>query len=61
MNKLYKIMRVYEDGRKSRVIAENQTLEQAQKHCKNTETSSRTAEKGKGGCSCEWFDGYTRQ
>ncbi len=59
----YKIVRMYFRGGK-RTIETGLTLEQAQAHCKDPETSSstcqksanvrRTAQKG------PWFDGYER-
>lgn len=74
MSELYKIVRMYEaDDRRPRVIRRNLTLEEAQKHCQDPETSSISAKKPKG---CEhderqverwhdkqkhWFDGYERQ
>ena len=58
---MYKIVRGYFRGGR-RVIKRGLTLEQAQAHCKDTETSSktatgaaarrRTAQRG------PWFDGY---
>ncbi len=61
---MYKIVRHYQHGNK-RTILKGLTLEEAQKHCNDPETSSRTAtsaaakrrtrEKG------PWFDGYTRE
>jgi hypothetical protein len=61
---MYKIVRHYQHGSK-RTILKGLTLEEAQKHCNDPETSSRTAtsaaakrrtrEKG------PWFDGYTRE
>lgn len=59
----YKIVRMYFRGGR-RTIVTGLTLEEAQAHCKNPETSSRTAtsaaarrrtrERG------PWFDGYER-
>ena len=43
----YKIVRMYQDDRPSRIIYTGFTLEQAQAHCQNPYTS------GDG-----WFDGY---
>jgi hypothetical protein len=57
----YRIVRCYLDG-KCRVIRRGLTFEQAKAHCRNPETSSRTATstaarrrtKARG----PWFDGY---
>ena len=59
----YTIMRFYqEDGKRRRVMKKDLTLEEAQAHCRDRETSSRTCEseenvkhKQKHG---PWFDGY---
>lgn len=62
----YRIVRKYfNDSIPYEVVAEGQTLEQAQAHCSNPETSSktctteaglqRTRDKG------EWFDVYYRE
>lgn len=58
----YRIVRMYRDGHPSRTIKSGLTLEQAQAHCSDPETSSstatsaaakrRTAQRG------PWFDGY---
>lgn len=60
----YKIVRMYFNGGK-RTIETGLTLEQAQAHCKNPETSistcttwaKRQITKRKG----EWFDGYSEE
>jgi len=59
MNKIYTIYRFYADGRNRRLMRKGLTLRQAQEHCSDPETSSKTATKKRGGCNCEWFDGYT--
>jgi hypothetical protein len=62
----YKIQRLYfRDSSARRTIATGLTLEEAQEHCKDPETSSstctlaknvrRTAERG------AWFDSYTEE
>ena len=52
----YEIVRFYADSRESRVIAEGLTIDEAQEHCKDPETSSTTcSEPSEGG---QWFDGY---
>jgi hypothetical protein len=61
---LYKIQRHYfnRPGCK-RTIADRLTLEEAQAHCENPETSSRTCTGKKGKAITRrngpWFDGYT--
>lgn len=57
----YKIVRHYFKGGK-RVIERGLTLEQAQEHCRNPETSSKTctssAGKARTRAKGPWFDGY---
>jgi hypothetical protein len=60
----YKIVRNFQaPWRKSRTIETGLTLEQAQAHCKNVETSSSTcttaARKRYTARNGAWFDGYT--
>lgn len=65
MNK-YKIVRCYFNaGIRNRVMRVGLTLEQAQAHCNDPETSSRTAT-GKAGRATtrrvgKWFDSYTEE
>jgi hypothetical protein len=60
----YKIVRMYFRGGK-RTIARGLTLEQAQAHCKDPETSSRTATSAAARKRTErmgpWFDGYEQE
>ena len=62
----YRIVRFYESaGIRRRVIAKGLTLEQAQAHCYDPETSSSTCV-GKAGRARtkkvgRWFDGYEEQ
>lgn len=68
---LYRIVRNYENGRKSRVMRKDLTLEQAREHCEDPETSSRTATKACNGNEARierwhqeqkhWFDGFQEQ
>ncbi len=61
---MYKIVRIYQAGGR-RTIEKDLTLEEAQEHCSDPETSSstcttsagrkRTRERG------AWFDGYEEQ
>ncbi len=62
----YKIVRMYfEAGTGERVIARGLTLEQAQAHCSNPETSSRTATSAKAKARTRrlgpWFDGFEEE
>jgi hypothetical protein len=58
----YKIVRMYFQGG-SRIIKRGLTLEEAQKHCTNPETSSSTCTTATGKARTRrmgpWFDGYT--
>jgi hypothetical protein len=55
----YKIIRFYADDRGRRSLQTGLTLTEAQAHCQDPETSSRTTttddEPG------DWFDGYTEE
>ena len=59
----YRIVRHYFNGRK-REINSGLTLEQAQQHCANSETSSTTATSSAGRARTrrygQWFDGYSK-
>lgn len=62
----YKIVRYYQrDGRRNRVIKRGLTLEEAQAHCNDPETSSTTATRAAAKRLTEnrgaWFDGYTAE
>jgi len=59
----YKIVRMFfDDDKNNRTIKEDLTLDQAQKWCKDTETSSSTCRSEAGLSRTEihgvWFDGY---
>ena len=58
----YKIVRHYFNGGK-RTIQRGLTLEEAQAHCRSTETSSRTATSARAKAITRrmgpWFDSYT--
>ena len=56
----YKIERLYASGYQNRkLIAEGLTLEEAQEHCQDPETSGRTcSDESKRG---QWFDSYTEE
>jgi hypothetical protein len=59
---LYKIVRMYRDGKASRTIETGLTLQEAQAHCRDPETSSSTATgaiaKARTRRHGPWFDGY---
>jgi len=58
---MYKIVRIYRN-KPRRTIKTGLTLEQARAHCKNPETSSRTATSAKAARITKrngpWFDAY---
>jgi len=56
----YKIYRHYADENKAKeLIASGLTMDEAQDHCHDPNTSSKTAtEKVRTECPGEWFDGY---
>ena len=60
----YKIVRMYFDG-DNRVIDTGLTLEQAQAHCRDPETSSRNCKEPANVAHTEehgpWFDGYEEE
>ena len=60
----YKIVRMYFKSQ-SRVIERGLTLEEAQQHCGNPETSSTTctstAGKRRTRSKGQWFDGYEKE
>lgn len=61
---MYKIVRMFQrdDGPRRRTIKTGLTLEEAQAHCKDPETSSRTATSARArrytAQHGPWFDGY---
>ena len=60
---MYKIVRMFaKDGKKSRTIKSGLTLDEAQAHCKDPETHSKTATSAKArrytAVHGPWFDGY---
>jgi hypothetical protein len=58
----YKIIRYYQD-RENKTIATGLTLEEAQAHCSDPDTSSSTRTRGNTGTKTHgaWFDGYTEE
>lgn len=52
----YEIIRMFADDRETEVIETGLTLEEAQEHCQDPETSSKTCEVNEIGG--QWFDGY---
>lgn len=64
--KLYKIVRFYQDPDIPRlVVQDGLTLEEAQKHCQDPETSSHSATNPSARLHTdrygEWFDGYEEE
>lgn len=63
----YRVIRFYEDNRRwdSEIIAAGLTIEQAQAHCTDPETSSRTATSAEAvertATRGPWFDGYSEE
>lgn len=61
---MYKIIRFYKSGER-RTIQTGLTLEEAQEHCSDPETSSRTAKSAAARQRTEekgdWFDGYEEE
>lgn len=61
----YKIVRMYEGDTPTRTIKRGLTLEQAQAHCNDPETSSSTATNSHAKARTRrlgrWFDGYTEE
>ena len=59
---MYKIVRYFYRDKRKRTIETGLTLEQAQAHCQDPETSSKTATKSAAKCRTSlygpWFDGY---
>ena len=60
----YKIIRFFQrDDVPKEVVATGLTLEEAQEHCHDPETNSRTCEESENVARTEqcgdWFDGYT--
>jgi hypothetical protein len=70
-NKRYKVIRHYQNDRPTRTMRKDLTLKQAQEHCSDPETSSKTAAKACHNSQTlidkwdalqkHWFDGYTEQ
>lgn len=61
----YKIVRMFESGKPRRTVKRGLTLEQAQAHCRDPETSSSTATSAKAKRMTRqhgrWFDGYEEE
>lgn len=61
----YKIVRMYESGKRSQVQARGMTLAEAQAWCSDPETSSSTAKSAAARRRTarygRWFDGYTEE
>lgn len=65
MEKTYKVIRHFQDSGRKFIIKTGLTLELAQAHCSDPETSSSTCTKEAGKRrtrrSGPWFDGYTAE
>jgi len=62
MQDTYKILRYFSaPGRVAKVRKTGLSIEQARRHCNDPETSSLTAENGRGSAQCDWFDGFTKE
>lgn len=66
MSDTYKIIRFFQDGRwGNRTIKRGLTLEEAQAHCHDRETSSATATRAPARRRTRkygaWFDGYNKE
>lgn len=64
--KSYRIVRMYQNaGIRRRTILQRVTLEEAQQHCKDPETSSSTCTNSEGNRRTRhlgaWFDGYEQR
>lgn len=61
----YRIVRMYLHGEKREIIKRDLTLEGAQEHCEDPETSSFTCESKEGLARTTefgpWFDGYEKE
>jgi hypothetical protein len=65
MSDRYMIVRFFREPSRRRIVKRGLTLEQAQAHCKDPETSSSTATgktaKARTRRNGDWFDGYTTE
>ena len=62
MQDTYKILRYFSTpGRVAKVRKRGLSIDQARRHCNDPVTSSLTANKGRGGSTCDWFDGFTKE
>lgn len=61
----YKVIRMFRDSSKRMIIKTGLTLEEAQEHCRDPETSSKTAtgivEQALTKNFGPWFDGYEEE
>ena len=59
---MYKIVRMFGDEQRRRTVKRGLTLREAQAHCQDPETSSKTCKKASGRRRTRqhgaWFDGY---
>jgi hypothetical protein len=65
MSKTYTVRRFFAEGHPAEVIATGLTLDEAQAHCRDEETNSRTATsesaKSRTAEFGPWFDGYDEE
>jgi hypothetical protein len=63
--KKYKVVRSYRSTYSKRIVKSGLTLEEAQAHCSNPETSSSTCRSARGKARTKqlgaWFDGYDEE
>ena len=61
----YRIIRMYESGKRSRVLARGMTRAEAEEWCQDPETSSSTAKSPKARVHTarygRWFDGFGQE
>lgn len=65
MTETYRVVRFYREGRRHKVLRRGLTLAEAQQHCNDPETDSKTATSPEAikrtRALGPWFDGYERE
>lgn len=62
MAETYRIVRFYQgEGTRRRIIKTGLSLQEAQEHCSDPKTSSRTRAKSPAQEGKQWFDGYEKE